>query len=117
MDAQVYWVRAGHDPAIFYDPESDAFEELRGAGIALGVDIDGYYAQNQKTDLKKGQIILLGSDGLWEARNSKGDMFGKEPLYRLLKEHKDKSSSQIVEEILARTPVPVSDGSPAASSE
>jgi sigma-B regulation protein RsbU (phosphoserine phosphatase) len=31
------WVRAGHDPAILYDPVADAFEELHGAGVALGV--------------------------------------------------------------------------------
>jgi sigma-B regulation protein RsbU (phosphoserine phosphatase) len=92
----LYWVRAGHDPAIFYDPESDAFEELRGAGIALGVDIDGYYAQNQKTDLKKGQIILLGSDGLWEARNSKGDMFGKAPVQQITRKLADNSAREIL---------------------
>lgn len=83
----LYWVRAGHDPAIFYDPGTDAFEELRGVGIALGVDIDGHYAQYQKTDLKKGQIILLGSDGLWEARNPKGEMFGKAPIQQIIRKH------------------------------
>lgn len=83
----LYWVRAGHDPAIFYDPGTDTFEELRGAGIALGVDIDGHYAQYQKTDLKKGQIILLGSDGLWEARNPKGEMFGKAPIQQIIRKH------------------------------
>ena len=83
----LYWVRAGHDPAIFYDPGTDSFEELRGAGIALGVDIDGHYAQYEKSDLKKDQIILLGSDGLWEARNPKGEMFGKAPIQQIIRKH------------------------------
>ena len=81
----LYWVRAGHDPAIFYDPETDVFEELRGAGIALGVDADGRFEQFQKPGLKKGQIIILGSDGLWEARNPKGEMFGKEPIHQIIR--------------------------------
>jgi sigma-B regulation protein RsbU (phosphoserine phosphatase) len=81
----LYWVRAGHDPAIFYDPETDVFEALRGAGIALGVDADGRYEQFRKTGLKKGQIIILGSDGLWEARNPKGKMFGKEPIHQIIR--------------------------------
>ena len=72
------WVRAGHDPAVFYDPHTDTFEELRGAGMALGVYADGRYQEYRKTGLKKGQIIMLGSDGLWEARNPKGEMFGKD---------------------------------------
>jgi sigma-B regulation protein RsbU (phosphoserine phosphatase) len=83
----LYWVRAGHDPAIFYDPATDAFEELRGAGIALGVDADGRYEQFQKTGLKKGQVIVLGSDGLWEARNPKGEMFGKEPIHQIIRQN------------------------------
>ena len=86
-DMCLYWVRAGHDPAILYDPATDTFEELRGAGIALGVNIDGRYEQVQKTGLKKGQIIVLGSDGLWEARNPKGEMFGKEPMYQIIRQN------------------------------
>jgi len=83
----LYWVRAGHDPAIFYNPETDTFEELRGAGIALGVDADGRYEQFQKPGLKQGQAIVLGSDGLWEARNPKGEMFGKEPIHQIIRQN------------------------------
>ena len=32
------WVRACHDPAIIYDPSLDQFEELKGDGLALGID-------------------------------------------------------------------------------
>jgi sigma-B regulation protein RsbU (phosphoserine phosphatase) len=92
----LYWVRAGHDPAIFYDPETDTFKELRGAGIALGVDMKGHYAQYQKTNLKKGQIILLGSDGLWEARNLKGEMFGKAPIHHITRKLAAASAREIL---------------------
>ena len=92
----LYWVRAGHDPAILYDPETDTFEELRGAGIALGVDMNGHYAQYQKENLKKGQIILLGSDGLWEARNPKGDMFGKAPIHQIIGKLAQASAKEIL---------------------
>ena len=90
------WVRAGHDPAIFYDPQTDTFEELRGDGIALGVDMHGHYAQYQKTNLKKGQIVLLGSDGLWEARNPAGEMFGKEPICEITRKLAQASAREIL---------------------
>jgi sigma-B regulation protein RsbU (phosphoserine phosphatase) len=90
------WVRAGHDPAIFYDPEIDKFDELRGAGMALGVDAGGRYEQFQKTGLKQGQIIVLGSDGLWEARNPEGEMFGKEPIHQIIHQSPDATSSDIL---------------------
>jgi sigma-B regulation protein RsbU (phosphoserine phosphatase) len=92
----LHWIRAGHDPAIFYDPQTDTFEELRGDGIALGVDMHGHYAQYQKTNLKKGQIVLLGSDGLWEARNPAGEMFGKEPICEITRKLAQASAREIL---------------------
>jgi sigma-B regulation protein RsbU (phosphoserine phosphatase) len=64
------WVRAGHDPALIYDPETDNFIELQGKGVALGVDADVEYQENIQTGFSKGQILLIGTDGLWEAQNN-----------------------------------------------
>jgi serine phosphatase RsbU (regulator of sigma subunit) len=36
--------------------------------------------------LKKNQIIILGTDGIWEARNLRGEMFGKKPIYRIIRQ-------------------------------
>ncbi len=94
--AGLCWVRAGHDPAIFYDPKTDSFEDLRGDGLALGVDSDAHYRQYEKTDLKKGQIILLGSDGLWEARNPRGEMFGKAPIHQIVRKLAASSAREIL---------------------
>ncbi len=32
------WVRAGHNPAVFFDPSTGMAEQLRGVGMALGID-------------------------------------------------------------------------------
>jgi sigma-B regulation protein RsbU (phosphoserine phosphatase) len=90
------WVRAGHDPAIFYDPETDKFDELRGAGVALGVDADGRFEEFHKTGLKGGQIIVLGSDGLWEARNPQGEMFGKELIHQVIRRNPQAVAREIL---------------------
>jgi len=90
------WVRAGHDPAIFYDPHTDTFEKLRGAGMALGVNADGRYKEYCKTDLKKGQIIVLGSDGLWEARNPKGEMFGKNSIFQIIRSNPEATAKEVL---------------------
>ncbi len=76
-EGQLEWVRAGHDPALIYSPETDTFDELKGSGIALGVS-DGFeYIENRKEGLQSGQIIAIGTDGIWEAFNTSGEMFGK----------------------------------------
>jgi serine phosphatase RsbU (regulator of sigma subunit) len=96
-ERQVHWIRAGHDPAIFYDPGSDSFEELGGSGIALGVNEDWIFKEYTKRNLKKGQIIFLSTDGIWEARNSKGEMFGKEPIYNIIRSKSSLSSNEILD--------------------
>ncbi len=93
------WVRAGHDPGIFYDPHSDTFEELHGLGVSLGVTEDWHYEEYTKTALKKGQIIILSTDGLWEARNIKGEMFGKEPIYDIIRKNASSSANEILNEL------------------
>ncbi len=95
------WVRAGHDPALCYDPATDGFDELRGAGIALGVDDGWQYSANEKSGLKKGQIILLSTDGIWETRNPAGNMFGKDPIHKIIRQMSGASAGDIVAAIIA----------------
>ena len=72
------WVRAGHDPAIVYDPDKNRFHELKGTGIALGLDETIQYQSNRRSGVSNGQVIAIGTDGIWEAHNREGTMFGKD---------------------------------------
>jgi sigma-B regulation protein RsbU (phosphoserine phosphatase) len=94
------WVRAGHDPAILYNPNTNTFENLMGPGLALGVNQNWQYKENKKSALAKGQIILLGTDGIWEARNINGDLYGKKPLYEIIRQNFDKSAKEILDALL-----------------
>jgi len=96
---QLEWVRAGHDPAILYDPRSDSFNELGGSGIALGVDADWIYEDNKRTDFSNDQIIFLSTDGIWEARNKKGQMLGKEPILNVIRQNSSADAAQIIDVI------------------
>jgi PAS domain S-box-containing protein len=94
------WVRAGHDPGLFFDPRTNTFENLKGLGLALGVDKNWEYEENKKFGLEKGQIIVLGTDGVWEARNSQGKMFRKESVYEIIQQYNSKSANDIMEAII-----------------
>lgn len=92
----IEWVRAGHDPALLYDPANDTFEELKGSGIALGVADDVEYHMNKRDGLTNDQIIAVGTDGIWESTNPQGEMFGKDRLRELIRRHADHSASSIL---------------------
>jgi sigma-B regulation protein RsbU (phosphoserine phosphatase) len=91
------WVRAGHEPAQIYDPVSDTFGELMGAGLALGVDEGFEYEENLKTTLSKGQIIAIGTDGIWEASNKEGVMFGKERFRDIIRRNAYQGAEEILD--------------------
>jgi sigma-B regulation protein RsbU (phosphoserine phosphatase) len=95
------WVRAGHDAALLYDPASDGFEDLYGSGLALGWDETYQYEENEYADLSAGQIIFLGTDGIWETFDMAGNPFGKEPLKDIIRHNAEASAAEIMNEILA----------------
>lgn len=99
---QLRWVRAGHDPAILYHPATDTFENLAGPGTALGVDADQSYTAQLKSGLVDGQVLLVGTDGIWEARNASGEMFGKDRLYGLLRHHAGDSAQGLADAVLGQ---------------
>ncbi|MGA9537315.1 MAG: SpoIIE family protein phosphatase [Desulfobacterales bacterium] len=96
----IHWVRAGHDPAFLYDPTTDAIEELKGEGLALGIDANYAFRQNAKTGLSAGQILLIGTDGIWETLDVSGRMFGKTRLADLIREHASYSSERLIQAIM-----------------
>jgi sigma-B regulation protein RsbU (phosphoserine phosphatase) len=95
------WVRAGHEPATLYDPAKDYFEELAGKGIALGIDDSWQYIEENRADLTAGQIILLSTDGIWEACNPQGKMFGRQAIYRIIRQNSHAGAANIQKAILA----------------
>jgi sigma-B regulation protein RsbU (phosphoserine phosphatase) len=96
---EIQWVRAGHDPAIIYEPATDSFDELRGEGIVLGVDAQWLYQDNRHTGLNVGQIILTGTDGIWETDNPAGEKFGKDRLRQTIRQHHRGSAEEILQAI------------------
>ena len=94
------WVRAGHDPALLYDPAADRFETLKGDGIALGLNGDYAYRAYRRGHCAVGQIIVVGTDGVWETRNAANEMFGKQRVRELVRRHARSDARRIRDAIL-----------------
>src|SRR5688572_11491700 len=80
----VRWARAGHEPVILYDPSRDAFDNLSEGSIPLGIErvpFDEY----RYDGLAPGTILVAGTDGLWEAMNPDGEMFGRDRLREVVR--------------------------------
>jgi PAS domain S-box-containing protein len=95
------WVRAGHPPALVYDPAADRFRELRGRGLPLGVDDEYQYEESVEADIGAGQIIAIGTDGIWEASDRKKSHYGIERFCEVLRRHADLKAKNILEAVFA----------------
>jgi sigma-B regulation protein RsbU (phosphoserine phosphatase) len=98
---RIQWVRAGHDPALLYDPASDTFTTLKGVGKGLpfGIDKAEVYLE-ESHPYHPGQILFLGTDGIWEARDAGGRFFGKKRVKQIIKENADADAKMIVTAVI-----------------
>ena len=91
------------------------FYELKGEGSVLGVTADTGYVQQSLDGLKTGDIILIGTDGAWEARSPGGEMFGKDRIKSIVQQNADRCASDILQEIVEavtafqQSPIPADD--------
>jgi len=99
-EKSISWIRAGHDPAMLYSPDTDTIEELMGKGVALGVDGGSEYQGQIIKGFSQGQVLLIGTDGIWETQNESGEMFGKERLKALIRRYAHLSSKKMITSII-----------------
>jgi serine phosphatase RsbU (regulator of sigma subunit) len=83
--ASLIYANAGHDLPYLLRTDGEA-EELRATGMPLGLMPKMGY-EEKVTTLQAGQAALFYSDGIVEAHNPKGQMFGFARLRALVGEH------------------------------
>jgi len=95
----VLYANCGHCPPVLYRRRNDEFRLLEATGGLLGI------AENQSFDvenviMKPGDILVLFSDGITEAQNMDGDLYGEDRLMKIIRNNKDEESKVIALQIL-----------------
>jgi len=92
---RLLYANAGHDlPYRRRGGRSEGAEELRATGMPLGL-MPGMSYEEKEIVLGKGESILFYSDGLVEAHDQRGEMFGFPRLQGLVGTHRSGGSSLI----------------------
>jgi len=97
---KIQWIRAGHDPALLYNPIDHSFEELTGLGAAMGIDGKFKFSVNGKQHLSPGQILCIGTDGIWETRNPLEEMFGRRRMRDIIRQNSHLPAANIMTAII-----------------
>ena len=89
------WTSGGHDPPMWLRATSGRVEELATTGIPLGILDGSAYTQEGPVTLESGDVVLIGTDGIWEAADPDDALFGKDRLRELLAARAGASAANI----------------------
>ena len=91
---EMLYANAGHSPVIFC-PFGGKAQLLEADGTPVGI-LPTSLSKNQRLSFQPGDLLVVATDGLSEAHNTKDEMFGYERLLNLTQSLADKSAKEIV---------------------
>lgn len=104
-EKKVHYSRAGHCPLLYFSAKKAQAEFFKDKGIALGMVKNRSYSnfiEANEFQYESGDIMVLYTDGITEAKNLKGEEFGYDRLAEILLEVKEMPAKQIQEHLIRR---------------
>jgi sigma-B regulation protein RsbU (phosphoserine phosphatase) len=68
--------------------------------MALGVDETYSYPGSRRSGFNAGDVLLIGTDGIWETRNTSSKRFGKERVGKIARSHHHLAAGRILQAVL-----------------
>jgi len=95
------YVNAGHNPPIIVRPRDGSCElfQLKAGAVPVGIFADARF-EAARFQLMKDDILVAYTDGITEAANPAGELWGEQRLAELLRSSTAMTSGEIVEKIL-----------------
>ena len=106
------YVCAGHEPAFLVAANDSRRPLPMTGGVAMGV-LDDFEYESREEKLRPGDALFLYTDGLTDAVNLNGELFGKERLESTLDGASSRSPEEIVDHVWSEI-LGYSAGAPAA---
>ena len=79
------WGGAGHEYLVHYKSKSGEIQNLKAGGLAVGMLANNTpYVHEQEVQLEENDFIVLYSDGIVEAKNMAGEVYGLDRLSRFI---------------------------------
>jgi sigma-B regulation protein RsbU (phosphoserine phosphatase) len=92
-------VGAGHQALLFR--VGGSVETLGSTGPLLGIDADAAYDRPPATPVGEGDLLVLFTDGLTEARSRAGEQFGQGRLKEAVRRHLREPSQVVLDRLFA----------------
>ncbi len=99
----ISYSRAGHCPTLFHDASEDRCTFLVDEGMGLGIlrnDSHPSFVHEMELSYEKGDLLVLYTDGIVEARAKNGMEFGYDRLKKVVESNSKLSAKMIQEKII-----------------
>jgi sigma-B regulation protein RsbU (phosphoserine phosphatase) len=93
----VIFCGAGHDAYVF-DRSGQTKRYLVSSGPMMGMEIAEFKASD-RIDLTPGEVVLIVTDGTFEALSPSGEAFGKQRLFDIIKTSQRAHANEIVDSL------------------
>ena len=100
----VQYARAGHCPVLYFCAKDGTVQFFKDKGVALGMVRNKTYKSFVQTNeffFNKGDVMVLYTDGITEAKNGKGEEFGYDRLTQILTSVKEETPQNIQERLIS----------------
>jgi serine phosphatase RsbU (regulator of sigma subunit) len=98
-DGHGQFISAGHNPAYLFRSATGRIERLLSDLFSLGMfDFATFHAS--PVCMCNGDVLVVYSDGLTDARNQQGEMFGEERLLTLIRQQAPSGSQELEQGLL-----------------
>ncbi|MCU0419385.1 MAG: SpoIIE family protein phosphatase [Cyclobacteriaceae bacterium] len=100
---KIHYARAGHCPVLYYRSATGELAYLKDKGTALGMIRSRDYCHFVETNeitYAPGDVMVLYTDGITEAKGAKGDEFGEERLVEAVRGHVHLPPKEIEQHII-----------------
>ncbi|HKQ04704.1 MAG TPA: GAF domain-containing SpoIIE family protein phosphatase [Blastocatellia bacterium] len=94
---RLMYINAGHNPPLLLRSDGSS-QLLSHGGLPLGVFEEARYSESV-AELRSGDVLVLYTDGVVEARNSKDEMFGLPRLEQLVRANESDRAYDIVQAV------------------
>jgi len=97
--------RAGHDPTLILQPDSEEVLRRESEGMAIGLvdsEIFDDAIETTRVILQPGALVVCYTDGITEAMNDRHEEWGVAPLSRILVSNRTLSPHQVLQNIRER---------------
>jgi len=98
QDSTITYCNCGHEPGLLL-PAGRPVQNLETGGLVMGLMENAQY-ETETLPFNKNDCLLLYTDGLIDAVNFEGKLWGKERLLTVLDLYRESSSAQLVHTIL-----------------